>query len=321
MAEGEVRDYTPEAIAKRRGRSPDWKPTYVLDIETDADPRAVDFLGDSPPPSKPLSVNAFTKLGRDGLNEAAREMGVAEPETVKKMDVLAADLLKLVEGGQAPPQIFAAKQEEEFDAWREKIVDDCRLHPCFAMINAITILPVPIGEQTDEEAEEELGFCSAAGPDEVEILVQAMDALGDAGRLVTFNGHDFDLPLIRTRCVLQGIRLPNILSRMPGLYETEKHIDLRFVLGGYRQQRTGTLRQWCWRFGVDPLPPVTSLDDLAEWVGTEQWGKLADHCRKDTVATRQLAKFAARLIPIAKVSHKRHNKEDESGQRESPPPF
>ena len=316
----EPRDYTPEAIAKRRGRSPDWKPTFVLDIETDADPSAVDFLADSPPPAKPISVNAFKNLGRDGLNEAAREMGIAEPEAVKKMDTLAADLLALVEGGQAPPQSFAARQEEEVDAWRAKIVDDCRVHPCFAMINAITVLPVPSGNQTDEEAEEELGFCSAAGPDEVEILVQAMDALGDAGRVVTFSGHDFDLPLLRTRAVLQGIRLPKILSTMPGLYETDRHVDLRFVLGGYRF-KTGTLRQWCWRFGVDPLPPVTSLDDLAEWVGTEAWDKLRAHCRADTVATRTLARYAERLIPVVKVSHKRHNREDGDTVNAEPPPF
>lgn len=283
--------------------------TYVVDIETTYDPDFVEWVCCNPPPPETPSISALEKLGRAGLDEAARELGFEDPSgefrTVR--DVADAVLEKIEQQGTLPTR-FQQKREADLDEWRIKVENEARTLPWGCSIVAVGALPL------DHDG----GHCFAAGPDEVEILVESMDAIEDAERIVTFNGYDFDLPILRTRCVVLGIKLPNVIRSMPHRYSTDKHVDLRNILGGFYRKRTGTLREWCWRFGVDPLPPETDVDEMDLWIGEGDWQKLAEHVEADVRATHTLADRTDRLIPLPKVSQTRYNNRDRKTPVEAP---
>jgi DNA polymerase elongation subunit (family B) len=70
-------------------------------------------------------------------------------------------------------------------------------------------------------------------------------------KIITFNGYNFDLPMLRIAFMRHGLQFP---IRNVSKYDTNYHIDLRQVLTNYDQYGKGTQSQWCLRLGI----PVTN---------------------------------------------------------------
>ena len=82
-------------------------------------------------------------------------------------------------------------------------------------------------------------------------------------KIFTFNGYNFDLPILRIAFMRHGINFP---FRMTSKYDTNYHIDCRQILTNYDQYGKGTQEQWCMRLGI-PVEPsgITGADIPSLW--------------------------------------------------------
>lgn len=107
--------------------------------------------------------------------------------------------------------------------------------------------------------------------------------------LVTFNGRDFDLPMLYMRGLLHGYDFAQVL---PMDKYAKTHIDLYQHLGG-RWGMNGKLEELAWHFGLeDDLDghgsSIQGLYDAGDWES------IIAHCRADVIVTERLY---TRLFP------------------------
>lgn len=116
--------------------------------------------------------------------------------------------------------------------------------------------------------------------------LQAINKIhSDSGRLITFNGKSFDLPIVRWRAAMLG-RSAIVVNRGTGKeqkpistslhgmipwsrlcypYDHKQHVDLRLMFSDGSKFAKGTLEMWCKAFGV----PVKVAGH-----GSEVWERL-----------------------------------------------
>lgn len=82
----------------------------------------------------------------------------------------------------------------------------------------------------------------------IETFVQRIAELRP--QLVTFNGSDFDLPVLRYRAMLHGVTAPGLFTRPYFNRFTEDAIDLCDVLASFRSPARATLHELCRVMGL-----------------------------------------------------------------------
>jgi DNA polymerase elongation subunit (family B) len=101
--------------------------------------------------------------------------------------------------------------------------------------------------------------------------------------LVTFNGRDFDLPMLYMRGLLHGFDFAQLL---PMEKYSKSHIDLYQHLGG-RWGMNGTLAELAWHFGLaDGLDGHGS--SIQQQFDNGDWESIIAHCRADVEVTEGL---------------------------------
>lgn len=115
-------------------------------------------------------------------------------------------------------------------------------------------------------------------------LHQFMSTVGLA-RLVTFYGHQFDLPALWRRALYLGVTAPRLnIDR----YKTP-HLDLWWELTYRGALRTAhSLKFYQQRFGLPSLDKVDGAD-IAALVEQGDWQAVHDHCLSDVGLTHALA--------------------------------
>jgi len=101
--------------------------------------------------------------------------------------------------------------------------------------------------------------------------------------LVTFNGRDFDVPMLYMRGLLHGFDFSQVL---PMDKYSKNHIDLYQHLGG-RWGMNGKLAELAWHFGIeDGLEGSGS--DVQKDFDNGDWDGIIEHCRADVITTEKL---------------------------------
>lgn len=96
--------------------------------------------------------------------------------------------------------------------------------------------------------------------------------------IVTFNGKDFDLPILRMRSML--LSLPSVHLPWDGnhglLYpwDNKRHCDLRRVWGNGNRYARGTLKVWSDAMGIDSEEHGA---DVFDWVQQGKWDSLRNY--------------------------------------------
>lgn len=124
--------------------------------------------------------------------------------------------------------------------------------------------------------------------DEADLLREFWRILDRFGRVVTYNGRNFDIPYAYVRSALHDIRPSRQL--LGNRFSLAEHCDLAEVLTffGAAQERF-SLDYWCRRFGI-PSPKEAGIDgsmvnDLYREGRIED---IATYCLRDAVATAEL---------------------------------
>lgn len=127
---------------------------------------------------------------------------------------------------------------------------------CAASLHATTceVVQVSFGWRTGPEVKTRL--CQRDGyASEADLLTDALGVIQGATdkrtTLVSFNGKQFDIPILRARAALLGLarfRIP--WRRLLYPFADDQHADLRLVLGADDRRARGTLQWWSEAFGV-----------------------------------------------------------------------
>lgn len=112
--------------------------------------------------------------------------------------------------------------------------------------------------------------------DERSLLAEALGILGRATakgtRLVSFNGKQFDIPVLRARAAILHMPVPDIpWRRLLYPYADDRHADLRLVLGADNRYAKGTLQWWAEAFGVHAEEHGA---EVGAWVRAGEWDRL-----------------------------------------------
>jgi len=102
---------------------------------------------------------------------------------------------------------------------------------------------------------------------------------------VTFNGLNYDLPLLLRRSLYLGVPAPKLqLER----FKHADAIDLMQILSMDGRLRLHGLRFYCQRFGI-PVDDESVGADIAGLVAAGDWAAVEKHCTADVAATHALA--------------------------------
>jgi len=102
---------------------------------------------------------------------------------------------------------------------------------------------------------------------------------------VTFNGLNYDLPLLLRRSLYLGVPAPKLqLER----FKHADAIDLMQILSMDGRLKLHGLRFYCQRFGI-PVDDESVGADIASLVAAGNWEAVAHHCTADVAATAALA--------------------------------
>ena len=136
--------------------------------------------------------------------------------------------------------------------------------------------------------------------DEKELLTEFWRMLGsNSGRVVTYNGRQFDGPYLMLRSAILGVA-PTV--NLAGYrFSMNPHCDLAEVLTFHGATRPMySLDYWCRRFGITS-PKEEGLDGsrVQEYYESGRLDEIVDYCARDVVATSALYEQLERtLIPL-----------------------
>lgn len=107
-------------------------------------------------------------------------------------------------------------------------------------------------------------------------------------QLVSFNGHGFDLPVLRYRALIQGVPAPGLNARPYYRRYDEAGLDLCDVLANFDARGRIGLDALCRAMGLPGKPEGIDGGSVADLVARGQLDAVAAYCRADVVATYRL---------------------------------
>lgn len=121
---------------------------------------------------------------------------------------------------------------------------------------------------------------------ETDILTHFWRVIKRASRFVTFNGRQFDCPVLLLRSAMLGV-LPTT-QLLPYRYKADTHVDLLEQLTFYGATRKFSLDMLCRAFGIpSPKQEITGHDVLPLFLEGKS-ETIARYCAGDLWATRTL---------------------------------
>lgn len=122
---------------------------------------------------------------------------------------------------------------------------------------------------------------------ESKVLVWFNSISSSADRIVTFAGRWFDLPVLVSRMIANGIA-PNAFLRdalCEYRYRPQKHVDLVEILTGFGASKKPSLREVCLGWGLPDPKQDCDGGDVAGMLRRGEYEKVKAYCAGDVAAT------------------------------------
>jgi predicted PolB exonuclease-like 3'-5' exonuclease len=107
-------------------------------------------------------------------------------------------------------------------------------------------------------------------------------------QLITFNGSNFDLPVLRYRAMVNEVAAPGLSARAYFHRYTEDAIDLCDVLSSFNSQCRATLDEICKLMGMPGKPDGLCGSDVETYFRDGRIQEIANYCESDVVNTYRL---------------------------------
>jgi predicted PolB exonuclease-like 3'-5' exonuclease len=104
-------------------------------------------------------------------------------------------------------------------------------------------------------------------------------------KLVSFNGHSFDLPVLRYRAMISSVAAPGLEARGYFKRYSDEAVDLCDVLASYDGRAKISLDSLCRVLGLPGKPEDIQGKQVAGFVKDGRIQEVADYCETDVVNT------------------------------------
>lgn len=134
--------------------------------------------------------------------------------------------------------------------------------------------------------------------DEQLVIADFAELLKPLPTIITFGGHNFDLPLVMRRARYLGVSFPALnLDRY-----RSPHVDLCELLSDRNPQRRRSLQFYAKRLAWTDLTKILSGAEEAQVPVSGRWDDLEASIRHDVMATYRLAEWAGVIAKEAVVA-------------------
>jgi predicted PolB exonuclease-like 3'-5' exonuclease len=124
---------------------------------------------------------------------------------------------------------------------------------------------------------------------EVELIRTFIERIGELRpQLITFNGHSFDLPVLRYRAMVNRVSGTGLQVRPYFHRYTEDALDLCDVFGSYSPGAKIKLDEICKIIGLPGKPSGIDGGQVEAMVGTGRINEVAQYCEADVLNTYRL---------------------------------
>lgn len=121
---------------------------------------------------------------------------------------------------------------------------------------------------------------------EKQLIAAFVDKIAELSpQLVTFNGHSFDLPVLRYRAMIKEVAAPGLFARAYFNRYSEDALDLCDVLSSFSAQGKATLNELCKIMGLQGKPDGIDGGEVQRYFREGRVKEIADYCETDIVNT------------------------------------
>jgi len=106
--------------------------------------------------------------------------------------------------------------------------------------------------------------------------------------MVTFNGHSFDLTVLRYRAMIHGLSAPGLNSRSYYHRFTDDHVDLCDVLSSYSYGARAKLDEISRVMGLPGKPDGIDGSQVQAYYEAGRINEIADYCLSDVTSTYRI---------------------------------
>jgi 3'-5' exonuclease len=143
--------------------------------------------------------------------------------------------------------------------------------------------------ESDHWAVDAVGAPHVGERTEKELISAFCDKVAELSpRLVTFNGHSFDLPVLRYRAMVHGVSAPGLSVRPYFHRYTEDAVDLCDVFSSFSPQGKATLHEIGRIMGLPGKPKGFDGGEVERYFREGKIREIADYCETDVVGTYQV---------------------------------
>ncbi len=121
--------------------------------------------------------------------------------------------------------------------------------------------------------------------DERALIEDFVARLSDAPRLVTFNGHTFDLPVLRYRAMLHAVAAPGLAARLYFDRAGSDTIDLCDLLSGQERHARASLDELARLLDLPGKPHGIDGQAIEGLFAEGKHAEIAAYCESDVVNT------------------------------------
>ena len=134
-----------------------------------------------------------------------------------------------------------------------------------------------------------LGAPHVGNRSERELIASFVNRIAELSpQLITFNGSEFDLPVLRYRAMVHRLPAAGLLARPYFHRYTEDAIDLCDVLCSFNSHRKASLHEICRVMSLPGKPADMRGEDVERYFREGRIKEIADYCESDVVNTYQL---------------------------------
>ena len=198
-------------------------------------------------------------------------------------------------GNATKPDARERAEDKYRKEFNEKLSKKMSLDPTLCQLATFVGILYDSEEGILEECIVQIG---EGGDDDLEAVAEGWEMIRETWNqrapIVTFNGTDFDFPVMRMRAMLQDIPVaPGMYSQLTNRYGSKFHYDLMKILVGFHPEKGKNLEFFLQRFGCGTKG---DMDGSKVWPAYQagEFDLIRDYCRNDVLT---LAKLFCRILP------------------------